>query len=278
VYYRHTRTGIIISCKTMRNFFIQSYSTYKGLFYWLNWPGYISNIFLYPIIMVLMYSILGRFALNPEAAQFYAIGVSLSAVTFVTISGITQTYAYDRDSLTISFIFVSTTNRVVHFLSRPLLHYPNAILVYITAMLTVWLAVDLDFGLLNWLGFVVVSLVISASICAFSQFLGIFSIITRDWLNTMSFTVGILFAFTGIIIPIDVFPSAVQELARLLPITNGLSATRLAFMGAPFSDIYTLIIREAITGIVYFTIGTAGFLIFEKVAKRTGILEIESLG
>ncbi|GAI46244.1 unnamed protein product, partial [marine sediment metagenome] len=53
----------------MYNLWVQAYLTYKGLFYWLNWISYLTNIFIAPAIFVITYSILSRFALGPEAAQ-----------------------------------------------------------------------------------------------------------------------------------------------------------------------------------------------------------------
>jgi hypothetical protein len=201
----------------MYNFWLQAYLTYKGLFYWLNWISYITNIFIAPAIFVMSYSILGRFALGPEAALFYGLGIAMSHMTFILIGGITQAYTYDRDLGTISFLYVSPANRLVNFLSRPVLHYPNALL-------------------------------------------------------------GILLIFTGMMIPLEIFPPFFQGFANILPVTNGLAAIRDAFNGAIFSDVYLIIVREALVGLAYLTLGFIGFTVFERVAKRTGVLEQEAFG
>lgn len=261
----------------MYNFWIQAYSTYKGLFYWLNWIGYLTNVFLHPVIFVITYSILGMFALGPEAARYYGIGILINQMTFILISGITQATTYDRELGTISFLYISPANRLVNFLSRPVLHYPNALLVFATGLTTLWLLIGLDFSAMNWGAFILAVTVTAASLAAFSQLLSVFTIIFRDWLNAMALAVGILFAFTGMIIPIDVYPAAVQEFARLLPVTNGLEVIRASFTGVPLADMYFCILREAITGLAYLSIGFIGFVAFEKVVKRTGTLEIESM-
>ncbi|OGO07016.1 MAG: hypothetical protein A2Z76_04170 [Chloroflexi bacterium RBG_13_56_8b] len=262
----------------MYNFWVQVYSTYKGLFYWLNWTSYLTNMFIAPAIFVISYSILGRFALGPEAAQFYGLGITMSHTTFILISGITQAYTYDRELGTISFFYVSPANRLVNFLSRPVLHYPNALLVFATGFTTLCLLVDIDLSFMNWTSFSLALLVTAASVAAFAQFLSVFTIIIRDWINIMSLTTGILLVFTGMMIPVEIFPPAIQELAKLLPVTNGLSAIRAAFTGAVFSDVSLVILREALTGLVYLTIGFIGFTLFERVAKRTGALEKEAFG
>jgi ABC-2 type transport system permease protein len=258
------------------NFFLQAYLNYKGLFYWLNWPGFISSIIVQPAVSVVLYVILGRFMLNPAAAQYYALGITVSSMAFVIIGGIAQTYSYDRRYLTISFVFVSAVNRPLHFLSRAIFHFPNALLAFIACILMIRLMTDVDFGAVNWFGLVLTVLILAASICAFAQFLSIFIIVTRDWMNTLSLSMGFMLVLTGMIVPLSIFPAALQEFARVLPATNGLEALRSAFSGVPLSKLYWLIGREAITGLVYFMIGAAGFNFFEKVAKHSGALETET--
>ena len=262
----------------MYNFWVQAYSTYKGLFYWLNWISYITSIFITPAIFVISYSILGKFAMGPEAAQFYGLGITMSSTAAILISGITQAYTYDRDLGTISFFYASPANRLVNFLSRPVFHYPNGLLTFATGLTTLWLLVDIDFSLMNWASFIVALLVTAASIAAFAQFLSVFTIIIRDWINVMALTTGILLVFTGMMIPVDIFPAGLQGFANILPVTNGLSAIRDAFGGAVFADVYINILREALIGLAYLTLGFIGFSLFEQVAKRTGALEKEAFG
>ncbi len=260
----------------MYNYFIQAYATYKGLFYWLNWSGYISNVFLRPVVVVLTFALLGRFALNPEAARDYALGVGIYSMVFILAGGITQSYAYDRSQGTIAFFFVSTANRLVNYLSRMLLHYPNALLVFFFGFATACLVVDIDFGLVKWASFIVAVLVTAASIAAFGQALGVVTIAVRDWFNTFGPILGILIALSGVIVPLSVFPPVVREMCRLLPMTNGLAATRLAFTGGAWPDVWPLVLREALTGLVYLFLGYLGFLLFERVVRNKGSLELES--
>jgi ABC-type polysaccharide/polyol phosphate export permease len=260
----------------MYNFFTQAWATYKGLFYWLNWSGYISSILLRPVVVVIMYSILGRFALNPEAARDYALGITVYSMLFALLGGIVQSYSYERVLGTLSFLYVSPANRLVNFLSRVVFHYPNALLSFTTGLITAWLVAGIDFGPVNWTGFIISLLVTAASITAFVQFLGTFVIVLRDWLNTFGLILGILLVFTGVIIPIGVFPPALQEFCRILPMTNGLSAIRFAFAGATTYEVSLLILREALTGLVYLAIAFIGFRLFEYLARRMGTLEMET--
>jgi ABC-2 type transport system permease protein len=266
-------SGCFEKRRIMHSFFIQAYANFKGLFYWLNWPGYISGVLLQPFATVIMFSILGRFARNPDAAQEYALGIAVFSIAFVVMNGIGQSYSYDRMFGTISFVFVSPVNRHVNFLSRSILHYPNALISFTSGLVAAWAIVDLSFGAVNWTGFVISVLVVGASLTAAGQVLGVFSIAFRNWIAFQSMALGILLVLTGIIIPITTFPAFLRELAKLLPITNGLFAIKNTFAGGPFSEVFGHILREAVTGLVYYTIAFFGFLEFERVVKRTGALD-----
>jgi ABC-2 type transport system permease protein len=260
----------------MYNFFIQSYSTYKGLFGWLSWLSYTTNIFVGPAIGVITFALLGQFAFDAETARYYGVGVIMSEMAFIVLAGLAQSYVYDRSYGTISFTYISPVNRLSNYIARAVLHYPNGLLVYATGMATLWLMLDIDFSQMNWPAFVLAVLVVTGSVIAFSQVLGIFTLITRNWLHSMMIITGVLFIFTSMIIPLDTFPPAVQGFGKILPITNALAAVRSAFAGGPAREIYMNILREGVIGIAYLSLGFIGFITFEKIAKRLGTLDIES--
>jgi ABC-2 type transport system permease protein len=260
----------------MRNFFIQVYSTYKGLFGWLSPLSYITNVFVGPAFGVVTFALLGKFAFDMDTARYYGIGVIMSEMAFIVLSGIAQSYLYDRTYGTISFTYISSTNRLTNFLARAVLHYPNGLLVYATGMLTLWGMMGIDFSHTNWPAFILGVLVVTASVTAFAQMLGIFTIITRNWLHSQMIITGILFIFTGMIIPLATFAPAVQRFGAILPITNALDAIRSALAGGASGPIYFNILQEGINGLVYLGLAFAGFVAFEKVAKRRGTLDLES--
>jgi ABC-type polysaccharide/polyol phosphate export permease len=99
------------------------------------------------------------------------------------------------------------------------------------------------------------------------------AIAIRNWMNVFGLILGAFIALTGVIIPITAFPPVVQEICKILPMTNGLIATKLAFAGGAFSSVWPPILREALTGLVYLGLGYIGFGVFEKVVKRNGALE-----
>jgi ABC-type polysaccharide/polyol phosphate export permease len=257
----------------MYNFWVQMKSNYKGLYDFGNPRGYIANVVFYPIIMVLMFAMLGKYAISPEMAIFFAVGMTVSCMNLNIITAITQSYANERWYGTLSLLYATNANRFINYLSRWMLHYPTGLISLIVSLGMIRLTTNLDFGIINWPVLILAMLSVNLSICAFAQFLGIFSIVFTEWLNTLSFSLGVCFILTGIILPASVLPVGLQEIGKCLPMTNGLAAARAVFYGAPFGDVYFDIIREFMTAIVYFAVGYLCFVVFEKIARRTGTLE-----
>jgi ABC-2 type transport system permease protein len=260
----------------MNSFMVQSYTLYKGLFGWLSVLSYTTNIFVAPAIGVITFALLGQFAFDIDTARYYGIGVIMNEMAFIVLAGLAQSYVYDRNGGTISFTFISPVSRIKNFLARAVLHYPNGILVYAVGLVTLWLMMAIDFSRADWPAFILAVLVVTGSVLAFSQVLGIFTLITRNWLHAMLIITGILFIFTGMIIPLETFPPVLQGFGHVLPITNALEAIRSAIAGGAAGAIYTNILQEAVIGVIYLALGFTGFVTFEKIAKRRGTLDIES--
>jgi len=232
---------------------------------------------LQPFATVVMFAVLGRFTSNPDIVRSYALGIAVMGIAFIVIGGITQSYTRERGLGATQYIFVSTVNRLVNFIARMVLHFPNGIVAFVFGMLAAWLILDLDFGTVSWGGFIVSVLVLIFSITAFAQLLGVLSVAVRDWIGIQSIGNGLVLILSGVIIPVTVFPGFIQGFAKILPITNGLYALKEAFSGAALSAISGDILREVITGLVYLAIAYAGFRIFEAWVKRKGTLDRDAI-
>lgn len=260
----------------MYNFLIQAYVNYMGLFGWLNWFGYLTTVFLRPVVMVITYGVLGRFGGSPEVVQNYAIGIAVYSMPVIILPGVAQCYTHDREGGTLAFFYATPANRLVNFLSRPLLHYPNALFSFAATLFAAWMTVDLSFEAVNWGGFIIAVLVTATAVTALGQFLGPFAIVFRDWTNIQAIATGSLLVLTGVIIPVTVFPSAIQALLRVLPMTNGILAVKGAFAGASISTISGYVMQEALVALGYAVLGFIGFQLFERMAKQRGTLDLES--
>ena len=163
------------------NAFYQIYFTYRGLFGWLNWQAYISNVFFRPVLFLLIFTLVGRFARDPQAAERYIIGMSVFAVVWMLSGGILSGFANERSFGTLPYIFSSRGSRLVHYFSRGVLHYPNGLISFVTCLIVAWLLLDLDLSRVNWLASLSAVFLIAASSTAFMLLMGSVSLVYRDW-------------------------------------------------------------------------------------------------
>ena len=257
----------------MINFVIQAYYSYKGLFQWLNWPGYTFNVLLRPLMMVIMFTLLGRFAADPERAEAFLIGMAAYSIPLILIGGILQTFFFERSYGTLSVIFSSGGNRLVTYLSRGALHYPNGVLSVTATFFSAWLILDIDLSMMDWLSVSLSVAIITASCTTFSLFTGNFCIITRYWGIVAISAQDLLLCLTGVIVPTARLPGFLGEISHLLPLTHGLVAFRQSFGGAGVASVADDLLIEMSIGMGYAVAGILLFRFMEKEIKRRGILE-----
>ena len=137
--------------RPFQNLLLQAYLSYKGLFLWLNWTAYVSNVIVAPPILAVLIAFSSRFANAPEGPDRYIQGMVIYSITLVILGGVVQCFYYDRAFGTLSFVYISPGNRWLTYLSRGLFHLPNGMLVAVSGLLCAWALLDSDFSKVSWL-------------------------------------------------------------------------------------------------------------------------------
>jgi len=247
---------------------------YKGLFLWLSWISYLSNVFFRPVLMLTMFTLLGRFALDADAAQRYMIGMAVFSMSDIILGGIIQTFGWDHTFGTLSVTFSTNANRLMVYANRCLLHLPNAVLSFITCILFAWLVLDLRVSEAHWGAITALAAAVILSVTAFMLLLGNAVTLMRNWLFVAGFGTGLLVAMTGVIVPTQSMPWILGDIARGLPLTNGLQGIRDAFAGASLVDVAPNLGLELAVAAAYGVVGFAWFLWVEARGRRTGEFDV----
>ncbi|MYI82917.1 MAG: ABC transporter permease [Chloroflexi bacterium] len=253
----------------INNFATQSYLSYLGLFGWLNWPGYTSNVFFRPVLLMAMFSLAGRFAGDEGAAQRYAVGMIALSEMQIVQGGITQTFHYERQFGTLWVLFSSSGSRIVAYLSRGVLHYGNALLSAATTLLFAWLLFGVALPEADWAVVVAAVVLIALSSMTFSLMMGSFVIVLRDWFSGPALSYGLIIALTGAFIPRDALPAPLDDLGLLLPLTWALPALRDA-LGQGETDVAQALLGELGVAIAYLAVGLVLFRAVEWRARTNG--------
>lgn len=252
----------------------QAYLSYKALFGWLNWPAYISTIFFRPAFIVAIFGLTGRFARGDAASEHYIVGMTAFAIPHILMGAVLQSFASERAFATLGFLFASTGNRFQAYVSRSLLHYPNAMATVASSVVFAIIFLGTDFAAADWPLVVFCYLLMIASTLTFGLFLGNLAIAFRDWQVSFNIMQATFMSLTGAIIPLSALPVGLRQLSEVLPVTHGLMALRAAYGGASLSAIGDELAMEALIGLAYLSFGYVGFRGVEVYARRTGAYEM----
>jgi len=257
----------------LKNWYRQAYYSYKGLFGWLSWQGWLSSIVFRPALNMAIYAFVGRFALKPEAVAPLIAGLAAYQMPFVVLGGVANCVTRDRMFGTLQFTYVSRGSRAVTYFCKAVFHFPNALVALATGLVSAWAFLHLDYAQTDWPAFLVSIFVIALSSTGAALCIGNFGIIINDWSTAYGSFVGAMLALTGVIIPVASLPSFLWPVSRVLPFTHGLAAYRAAFVGAGLPAISGDLITELAIGAVYAGVGLVMYRWMEREAKRRGILD-----
>ena len=251
----------------------QALYSYKALFGWLNWPAYISTIVFRPAFVVAIFGLTAEFARGPDAADRYVIGMTAFAIPHILMGAVLQSFASERAFSTLGFLFASTGNRFQAYVSRALLHYPNAMCTVASSVVFALIFLGTDFEAANWALVIATYLLMIATTLTYGLFLGNLAIAFRDWQVSFNIMQAVFMSLTGAVIPLASLPIGLRQLAECLPVTHGLQALRDAYAGASFATVSDNLMLEAVVGLAYLSAGYVGFRLVEVYARRTGAYE-----
>lgn len=257
----------------MYNFLRQAYYSYKGLFIWQDWPSYVTTVVFGPAFTIVMFTLVGRFALGSHVVKPYVLGLVAQYIPFIISATILMCIVHERYYETLSMVYSSRVNRTMLYFSRQFLHIPNGFAVVASGLFCGWLFLGLDFNQVNWPALSLTVLVICLSSSACASFVGNFTIVFTDWILMYRVFAGVIIVMTGVIIPLSSFPTPLAVISQALPLTHGLVAFRSAFDGAGVTDVLPLLLSELAVFAGYTVFGLVGSYISENVAKRRGLVE-----
>jgi len=229
-----------------------------------------------PVFSIIMFAMVGRFALGPSVVQPYVLGLIAQSIPFILSGGIMNCFGNERQGANLTTVYASRGNRTVVFFSRQLFHIPNGFVIVAAGLFFGWLLLHLDFSLVNWPALTLTVLAITLSSCAAAALCGNLTIVMDDWVLMYRIFAGVLIVLTGVIIPISSLPAPLAAVSQVLPLTHGIGAFRRSFGGAGMADVLPSILMEFAVGLGYVVLGVIAYHAVEVFAKRRGIVETKA--
>jgi ABC-2 type transport system permease protein len=225
---------------------------------------------------VTFFALIGKLLKSDEQTQFLLIGNAVMIGAMGGIFGLNMTTA-ERANGTLSLLVASPSRPVVVFAARGLYVVADAVLSGLLGLFIIGPIFGLHFPWPRILLVVPLTTLVGLSAYCFSTFLAGVILRKREGQGlVVNTTIVALMALCGVNVPVSFFPTWLEWLASLLPITNGLEAIRDTVNGAPAATIAWNVLAELAVATGWLSLALATFGRFVGHGRRSGSLEYAS--
>jgi ABC-2 type transport system permease protein len=266
-------SGAVETARVARFAVISGAHDYFAIFTLKSWIfGWLVRV----LSQVTFFALIGKLLRSDEQTHFFLIGNAVMIGAMGGIFALNMTTA-ERANGTLSLLEASPSSPVVVFASRGLYVVVDAVFSALLGLFIVGPVFGLDFPWPRVLLVVPLTLLVGLSAYCFSTFLAGLVVRHRE-INGLVVNTSIvtLMALCGVNVPVSFFPSSVEWLSRLLPITNGLEAIRAVLDGASAATVAAHTGAEMAVGLAWLSLALATFGRFVGRGRRDGSLEFAS--
>ena len=255
----------------MRLFAVTAWYTFLALFHWLRPMPYLVNRFLFPLVQLGFFSLLGLYG-GSQPMSFYLVGNSIGVAASAAF-GVAAAVGDERRLGTLSYILASPAPRVPVFFGRAALHVVDGMLNMTVAFVFAILVFGLHIEVGGLAGLMLAMLVGTIAVCGVGLLLGSLAFILLDAVVLANWAMFILLLLTGMNVPLSELPEFAAAIGEALPLTRSIAAARLYAAGAPLDAGLGLLAGDLAIGAVYAVAGYVLFTWLELQSRRQGRLE-----
>lgn len=248
--------------------------SYRAQYHWTGVQGYVSNVVLRAPLTLAIYAFVARSALSSSTTNRSIVGMIMYGIPTTVIGGIAQMFSNDREAGVLPVTVLAARSRARLYAARAMWHVPNAIVAVTTGVAFAWVVLDVDFGAVSWSAAAVCVVAVAVSVVVYALLAGNLALVLREYVAAMTLSSGLLLVCSGVVIPSDRLPAAVEWSANALPLTHGLRGFRAAIDGASISAVASDVGWELVVGVGYLAVGAVVFGWICERSRTTGALEL----
>jgi ABC-2 type transport system permease protein len=257
---------------SIRIFFVGGLTSYRALFGWLS-PWILIPTFLFsPLFQILLFVYIGRTA-GVSDDKFFLIGNAVVNAAVPCLFAMGNTIGGERFAGTLPLLIASPAKRVPLFLGRALPVMLNGFLVALFALITGALVLRVDIPPSTWGGIAVAIAICSISCTGLGLLGAAIALRVRETAVMSNIVLGLLIIFAGVNVPVGVMPGWMQDVARWLPMTNGIRATHELAAGHGLGQVARTLLTELGLGAFYATLGLVLLRWLERESRMKATLD-----
>lgn len=246
----------------MEHAFKAGIADYRAIFTWRSWLfGWMLRV----IAQVSFFALIGLRVANDRSAFYLLIGNALAVAAQAGVFSLNMTTT-ERWAGTLPLLVASPTSPVVVFASRGAYLAVDGALSALGALFIAGPAFGLHLPWPRVLAVLPLTAAVGVASYCFGTFLAGVVFRFRN-INSLVVLVGYVGLMTvcGVNVPLSYYPTALEWISRVLPLTNGLLAIRGVFAGNAWSWVIGHGALEAAVGVGWMTLA---LLTFNRLASR----------
>ncbi len=204
---------------SIRLFFQGAYLSYVALFAWLQPATYLATKVWGPLVSMLFFVFLGRYATGNDNASFYVIGNAVQAAALSGIFGVTLSIDGDRWNGTLPYLFATPANRLTLFIGRAFMHIIDGTIGVIIGFAWGVLLLGLDLSQTNLAALGLTIVITTFSTSGLGLLLGCVGLMTRNVMFVNNTVFFLLLIFSGANLDVTTLPVWGQAISQVLPLT-----------------------------------------------------------
>jgi ABC-2 type transport system permease protein len=225
---------------------------------------------------VTFFALIGRFLGSEERTQFFLIGNAVMVAGMAAMFALFMTTA-ERGNGSLPLLIASPSAPVVVFAARGIYVVADGIFSALLGLFIVAPIFDVPLPWPRVLAVIPLTALVGLSAYCFSTFLAGIAIRWREAHGLLiNSTIVTLMTLCGVNVPIDFFPTPIEWLANVLPITNGLQAIRDTLDGDPATSVLANVAVELAVGSAWLATALITFGRFIGAGRQDGSIEFAS--
>ena len=260
--------------ESIQRFYRHASLSYKALNGTMDAKTYFLFMVFSPVMQMLFWGFLVRFIYNGEDLAGYVASNALLLSVFSAVFGMMTVVMSDRSSGTLPIVIASPINKAVLFVARTIPHIVNGFITSVIGFFIGIFVFDLAISVAQFGVLMLIWIVSIFAACTLGLILGSASLWTPSMHMLSNFLSSLLLLLSGASYSLSILPNYLQTLAHWFPLMRGVELTKQLLNENNTSNLIMLLGQEFLLGFAYLIIGLISIYFAERLARKTGTLEL----
>ncbi|WP_413385385.1 ABC transporter permease [Bacillus velezensis] len=246
--------------------------TFKALFPYSNITSYIIFKIIYPFFHYSFYACLAYAVGGLNYINFVLVGNLFFLISHSMITNLISMFRFERVFKTTPYLIGCSYTLFSLLSKRVILSILDSTILFVISLITFNIFFDLH------INFCYLPLIFLILICTLfsltwiSLLLGCLAIFFKNVNLYLNLVLSVFQILCGVNFPIQLLPIQIQNISKVIPLTNSLFAFRELLNNSPLNLVITYLAKEFMIGVAYLIFSILFIKLIELLIRKKGIL------